>query len=140
MIFRIFIVIILISLPLAAAAVPEPKCKKNCLKEGHYSISCDAICEADESLGHPFNIARKQYNCMTRCNQPEDKTLMQCIIGCRQKVRDMILSSKENRINKTIAEVDAMLEKKDSEIENNIDERVHSKQVTVEKPTVLVIQ
>lgn len=139
---RIFVILLFsfFILPEVRAEI-DPLCQRTCLKDGYYSITCDSICNADEKLGDPFKIAGKQYKCLRGCKEKQaGDTLMECVLGCRQAVRDNVLGEKKAKFVRSIVEAEQEIKEKNAELEKRIDEGITSKRIEKIKPEPLVIE
>lgn len=126
--------ILVLIFPLSVfAAEPEPACKKQCLQDGYYATACSSVCVADPALGPEFNIARKQYQCMHECQGAKQKTLINCIFDCKEMVRTEVTGIKEEKMNKTIEQVEKIYDVKEIEVEKRIEDRVTSKPIEVKE-------
>lgn len=137
----ILIIFLLVPLAVKAGSDPEPQCKKACLEDGYYSITCDSVCHTDEALGHPHTIANRQYICFKDCEKSHPgKNLLDCVLGCRQAVRDDILTGKQRKYMQSIEEVENILKKQDEKIEQRIERNITSREIKKKRPEPLIIE
>ena len=115
-------------IPAIALANPEPKCFSTCLRDGYYSMTCNAVCEAKNEYVSQYTVANRQYKCFKGC-EGKEKTITGCVMECRKQVNEQINADMQSHFDSSIKGAEKVIEFSQENQEKIIESKISSKKL-----------